>query len=91
MKKLAKKLQGTAANTTSWATNVDNDRGEVLVSVLAESEGSEGLVALAEGLMGRYEKAGVPPPTILHTDRECCAHGGQLSKYEVSMLLCSNT
>ena len=30
-KKVCKKLQGTAANTASWATNVGNERGEVLI------------------------------------------------------------
>ena len=40
-KKVSKKLQGTAANTASWATNVGNERGEVLMSMLTESEGTE--------------------------------------------------
>lgn len=28
-KKICKKLQGAAANTATWATNVGNERGEV--------------------------------------------------------------
>jgi hypothetical protein len=40
-KKAYKKLQGAAANMASWATNVGNER--VLVSVLTELEGNEGL------------------------------------------------
>ena len=36
--KICKKLQGAAANTASWATNVGNERGEVLQSVLTSSE-----------------------------------------------------
>ena len=33
-KKICNKLQGADANTASWATNVGNERGEVLMSVL---------------------------------------------------------
>ena len=51
---MCKKLQGTAANTANWATNVGNEKGEVLTSVLTESEGSEALSRLATGLMDRY-------------------------------------
>jgi hypothetical protein len=36
-------LQGSAANTASWATNVGNERGEVVISVLTESESIESL------------------------------------------------
>ncbi len=42
-KKICKKLQGEGANTASWATNVGNERGEVLMSVLTESESMESL------------------------------------------------
>ena len=41
-KKVCKKLQGTAANTASWATNVGSERGEFVMSMLIESEGTEG-------------------------------------------------
>ncbi len=83
-KKVCKKLQGAAANTASWATNVGNERGEVLISVLTESEGNEGLHQMAVGLMGRYQHAGVEPPLLLYTDRDCCAKNGP-SKYQVSI------
>ena len=53
-KKVCKKLQGYDANTASWATNVGNERGEVLVSVLTDSESIEGLQKMADGLMDRY-------------------------------------
>ena len=73
-KKVVKKLQGAAANTASWATNVGNERGEVLISVLTESESLDSLKKMADGLMERYEKAGQPPPMLLYTDRDCCSH-----------------
>ena len=82
-KKVCKKLQGSAANTASWAINVGNERGEVVVSVLTQSKGSESLQRMAEGLVRRYEKAGQEPPQLLYTDRDCCSQSGP-SKYQVS-------
>ena len=53
-KKACKKPQGSAAGNASWCTNVGNERGEVLVSVLTESEGLEGLQSMANGLIQRF-------------------------------------
>ena len=59
-KKICRKLQDAAADTATWATNVGNEHGdEVLASVLTQSEGTEDLGPLAEGLMARYERAGL--------------------------------
>ena len=52
-KKVCKKLQGMAAGSASWCTNVGNARVEVLVSVLSESEELEGLRPMAIGLIER--------------------------------------
>ncbi len=52
-KKVAKKLQGAEADTANWATNVGNEHGEVLVSILTDSESNESLARMADGLMGR--------------------------------------
>ena len=52
-KKVCKKLQGTPAGSASWCTNVGNERGEMLVSVLTVSEGLEGLRPMAMGLIER--------------------------------------
>ena len=41
--------------------------GQVLVSVLTESEG-EGLQDMVDGLMHRYSTAGVDSPLALHVD-----------------------
>ena len=51
--KVCKKLQGAAANTANWVTNVGNERGEIVISVLTESESMESLKMMAEGLMMR--------------------------------------
>ena len=53
-KMVCKKLQGLAAGSASWCTNVGNERGELLVSVLTESEGMEGLRPMAFGLIERF-------------------------------------
>ncbi|KAL6473054.1 hypothetical protein MHYP_G00192420 [Metynnis hypsauchen] len=64
-KKVTKKLAGAAARTAAWATNVGNEHGQVLMSVLTAHEGG-GLLPMAVGLMRRYREAGVPPPKLLH-------------------------
>ncbi|CAH3183649.1 unnamed protein product, partial [Porites evermanni] len=67
-KKVTKKLAGAAAGTAAWVTNIGNEFGQVLNSVLTASEGS-GLRPMATGIIRRYEVAGVPPPVLLYTDR----------------------
>ena len=52
-KKICKKLLGAAAKTANWATNVGNERGEVVISILTESESMDGLFKMANGLMDR--------------------------------------
>lgn len=73
---VTKKLAGAAAGTAAWVTNVGNEHGQVLMSVLTTHEGG-GLLPMAAGLMGRYRDAGVPPPTLLYVDRDCCSATGK--------------
>ena len=80
-KKICNKLQGADANTASWATNVGNERGEVLMCVLTTSEGVSAIQPMA-GLMSRYECHKEPPPSLIYTDRDCCNTQGP-SKYQV--------
>ncbi|XP_066522256.1 uncharacterized protein [Hoplias malabaricus] len=75
-KKVTKKLAGDAAGTAAWATNVGNEFGQVLMSVLTSHEG-DGLLPMAAGLMGRYRDAGVPPPKLMYVDRDCCSRTGR--------------
>ena len=70
-KKVVKKLAGHSAGTAAWATNVGNEFGQVLTTVLTASEGC-GLRAMAAGLVRRFELTGVRPPKIMYTDRDCC-------------------
>ena len=81
-KKVVKKLQGKDADTANWATNVGNERGEIVISILTTSESAPSLKVMADGLMKRYKDAGVPQPKVLYTDRDCCSDFG-LSKYRV--------
>ena len=69
---IIKKLGGKVAGTASWATNVGNEYGQVLMSVLTESEG-DGLGTMATGLVQRYKESQVPPPKVLYVDRDCCS------------------
>ncbi|XP_075959015.1 uncharacterized protein LOC142962422 [Anarhichas minor] len=75
-KKVTKKLAGTASDTAAWVTNVGNEHGQVLMSVLTCSEGSEGLSRMAAGLTRRYQHAGVPPPQLIYVNRDCCNRDG---------------
>ena len=81
-KKVCKKLQGADADTAAWATNVGNEKGEILISVLTQSEGILDLQRLANGLMDRFDNAQQESPQILYTDRDCCSQNGP-SKFNV--------
>ncbi|KAI4819904.1 hypothetical protein KUCAC02_027906 [Chaenocephalus aceratus] len=72
-KKVSTKLAGAASDTAAWVTNVGNEYGQVLISVLTCSEG---LSSMAAGLMRRYRLAGVPPPQLIYVDRDCCRRDG---------------
>ncbi|CAB1438385.1 unnamed protein product [Pleuronectes platessa] len=67
---------GDAAGTAAWVTNVGNEHGQVLMSVLTESEG-DGLLPMADGLMRRYSAAGKAPSRVLYVDRDYCSVAGR--------------
>ena len=75
-KKICKKFQGAAADTANWSTNVGNERGEIVQSVVTSSEDLPSLQRLANGIMERYQKAGEQHPVLLYTDRDCCSQHG---------------
>ncbi|KAK0140599.1 hypothetical protein N1851_022414 [Merluccius polli] len=74
-KKVTQKLAGAAAQTAAWATNVGNEHGQVLMSVLTDTKGAS-LLSMAAGLVRRYRDAGVEPPQLLYVDRDCCSSHG---------------
>lgn len=73
-KKIVKQLAGHSAGTASWVTNVANEKGQILMSVLTTCEGV-GLAPMAAGLMKRYSDAREPPPKVLYVDHDCCEGG----------------
>jgi len=70
-KKVARKLAGHSAGTATWVTNVGNEHGQVIMSVLTASEGF-GLAQMVAGIIKRYRDAAAPPPVLLYVDRDCC-------------------
>ena len=70
-KKVVKKLAGRPAKTALWCTNVGNEYGQVLTSVMTTGEG-HGLAPMLVGIINRYTKAQVSSPEILYLDCDCC-------------------
>ncbi|KAG7500103.1 hypothetical protein JOB18_008713 [Solea senegalensis] len=81
-KKITKKLAGTAADSAAWMTNVGNEYGQVLVSVLTAAEGDR-LANMAAGLMRRYQEAGKAPPKVMYVDQDCCTTVGTSSVHHM--------
>ncbi|XP_057214898.1 uncharacterized protein LOC130569327 [Triplophysa rosa] len=75
-KKVTRKLAGTARGTGLWLTSVGNEFGQVLISVLTAQEGA-GLDKMVDGLVKRYQQAGVDPPAVLYVDCGCCTEVGE--------------
>ena len=53
------------ALSAAWATSVGNERGEIVICVIAAAEDNEALSPMAHGLIKRYTSASVPPPSVL--------------------------
>ena len=70
-KKVVKKLAGRSAKTAVWCTNIGNEYGQVLTSVMTSGEG-HGLTPMLVGLVRRYTDGEMPPPEVLYVDRDCC-------------------
>ncbi|XP_078571515.1 uncharacterized protein LOC144859103 [Branchiostoma floridae x Branchiostoma japonicum] len=74
-KKVTKKLAGDVASSASWMTNISNEAGEVLNSVLTTGEGA-GLQEVCQGIVKRYTNAHEPPPEVIYVDTHCCNDKG---------------
>ena len=77
---ITKKLAGGVAKTAQWMTNITNDNGQVLNSVLTTGEGA-GLRSLCQGIVRRYHDASEPEPEVIYVDRDCCSVSGKSSPY----------
>ncbi|XP_069115959.1 uncharacterized protein [Argopecten irradians] len=75
-KKVTKKLAGDVSESASWMTNIANEHGQVLNSVLTTGEGPA-LIRLCQGIVQRYNNAGEPEPDIIYVDRDCCSQSGK--------------
>lgn len=73
---ITKKLAGKARATGLWFTSVGKEFGQVLISVLTAQEGA-GLDMMVDGLVKRYQQAGVDPPALLYMDCGCCTEVGE--------------
>ena len=62
-KKITKKLAGGIDGTAAWMSNVGNEYGAILNSVLTTGEGA-GLKEMCQGIVKRYKDAGEPEPII---------------------------
>jgi hypothetical protein len=69
---VTRKLQGTSTDSVSWCTNVGNEKDEILLSILTNSESLSNLDKMAQGI-ARYHSAGQPAPLVLYSDRDCCS------------------
>ncbi|XP_062305991.1 uncharacterized protein LOC134010140 [Osmerus eperlanus] len=74
-KKITKKLAGSIGDTAAWMSNIGNELGQVLNSVLTTGEGA-GLEELCQGIVTRYENAGQAEPEAIYVDRDCCSQSG---------------
>jgi len=72
---ITKKLAGGIEDTATWMTNIGNEYGQVLNSVLTTGEGA-GLDELCQGVVRRYMDAGEPEPDAIYVDRDCCSETG---------------
>ncbi|TDH00137.1 hypothetical protein EPR50_G00184770 [Perca flavescens] len=74
-KKITKKLAGGIEGTATWMSNIGNEFGQVLNSVLTTGEGA-GLDDLCQGIVKRYSDADEPQPDAIYVDRDCCSETG---------------
>ncbi|XP_051810015.1 uncharacterized protein LOC110962542 isoform X2 [Acanthochromis polyacanthus] len=73
--KVTKKLAGEIGGSATWMTNIGNEFGQVLNSVLTTGEGA-GLEELCQGIVTRYKNAGKAEPEVIYVDRDCCNQSG---------------
>ena len=72
MKKRMRKSTGMEEGCAKWMTNVRNERGKILVTVLTVSESTRSLQPMANGLVKRFERSQRKNSLLLHLDRKPC-------------------
>ncbi|KAL2076465.1 hypothetical protein ACEWY4_027929 [Coilia grayii] len=75
-KKICKKLSGEGKGTAEWCTNVANEQGQILMSVLTCEESLDKMRTMADGLMAREQQPGGLPLFFAQYDSgpplRCC-------------------
>ena len=71
-KQVAKKLARQGKALAQWLTNIGNEDGQIVMSVLTSGKG-EDLGEMIRGLVRRYETLGEAPPQVLYVDKDCCS------------------
>ena len=71
IKKRMRKLTGMEEGCAKWMTNVRNERGKILVTVLTDSESTRPLQPMANELVKRFEIRQRENSLLLHLDRAC--------------------
>ena len=69
IKKRMRKLTGMEEGCAKWMTNVRNEWGKILVTVLTDSESTRSLQPMANGLVTRFERRQRENSLLLHLDR----------------------
>ncbi|XP_034534733.1 uncharacterized protein LOC117809150 [Notolabrus celidotus] len=67
-------------------TKVGNEHGQMLMSILTDSEG-KGLLPMVAGQMRMYRKSRVDAPCMLYVDRDCCVTNGMCKCQDVWHLM----
>ena len=84
---MTKKLAVGIEDIATWMTNVGNEYGRILNSVLTTGEGA-GLDDLCQGIVQRYRDAGEPQPDAIYVDRDCCSDRGGLPVICIDVRCC---
>ena len=66
IKKRMRKLTGMEEGCAKWMTNVRNEWGKILVTVLTDSESIRSLQPMANGLVTRFERRQRENSLLLH-------------------------
>ncbi|XP_063969451.1 uncharacterized protein LOC129281451 isoform X1 [Lytechinus pictus] len=75
--KITKKIAGEGSGIATWKTNVGNEHGQILMSVLTDA-GGVGLHRMTHGIVKRYEEANQPHPELLYVVKDCCGEESKL-------------
>ncbi|KAL0153055.1 hypothetical protein M9458_051654 [Cirrhinus mrigala] len=75
-RKVLKKIYGDGQGTMQYVTSVLNEWGQFLTTVVVAAESEGCYRRMAKGLMGRFERAKAPAPTVIYADNNCCRDSG---------------